>query len=212
MSTFYVGPRPVLKGQNTTEMVNPFKNMRGKAKGTGTYSYYPLYSTSHVLDGAPDRDHVPGTGYFPGDVFMSQLFTGSVFYIHPLSGVFPDGKATYDGTRFRPMEYKGLSGAKAFPSSFGHVERENEYKLRQYRFKGVASAKTLDDSGHAWKRTEENGAPSSFGYFIPEEEHGVASTKVFKVGYGQALPTDADNLYGKNKIQEWRGVASAKAL
>lgn len=212
MATFYVGKRPVLKGLNTGEMVNPYFNMRGVAKGVGKYSYYPLYSTSHVLDGAPDNNHVPGTGYFPGDVFLSQLFNGSTFYVHPLSGVFPDGKATYDGTRFRPMEYKGISGAKAFPTTFGHVERENEYKLRQYTFKGVLAAKTLADPGHAWKRTDANGAASSFGYFVPEEEHGVASAKVFNASFGQALPSGYDNAYGKNKVQEWRGVPSSKAL
>ena len=211
MTTFYVGKRPVLKGLNTGEMVNPYKTMTGKEKGTGTYSYYPLYSTSHILDGAPDNDHTPGTGYFPGDVFMSQLFNGSTLYIHPLSGVFPDGKATYDGARFRPMEYKGLSGSVAFPSSFGHEERENEYKLRQYTFKGVTSSKTLNDGGHA-PRTEEEGAPASFGYFRPEEFHGVASTKVFTVDFGQALPEGYDHAYGRNRVQEWRGVPSSRAL
>lgn len=211
MATFYVGPRPVLKGQNTSEMVNPYTSMTGKAKGSGTYSYYPLYSTSHIFDGAPDRHHIPGTGYFPGDVFLSQIFNGSTLYIHPLSGVFPDGKATYDGTRFRPMEYKGLSGAKAFPISFGHEERENEYKLRQYRFRGVTSSQTLKDGGHG-PRTEAEGAPSSFGYFRPEEFHGVASTKVFTVDFGQALPAGYDNNYGRNRVQEWRGVPSSKAL
>lgn len=211
MTTFYVGRRPVLKGQNTTEMVNPYTSMTGKAKGSGTYSYYPLYSTSHILDGAPDNHHVPGTGYFPGDVFLSQLFNGSTLYIHPLSGAFPDGKATYDGARFRPMEYKGLSGAQAFPGSFGHEERENEYKLRQYTFKGVTSSQTLKDGGHG-PRTEAEGAPSTFGYFRPEEFHGVASTKVFTVDFGQAVPTGYDNDYGRNKVQEWRGVPSSKAL
>lgn len=209
MTTFYVGPRPVLKGQNTKDMVNPYTSMTGKAKGSGTYSYYPLYSTSHVLDGAPDRNHVPGTGYFPGDVFLSQLFTGvgGTLYIHPLAGDFQDG-AHYSGGRFRPMEYKGLSGAVAFPSAFGHEERENDYKLRQYRFKGVASAQIFANTGHA-VRTEAEGAPSSFGVFRPEEVHGVASAAVFPSGYGEAY---APNDYGRQKVQEWFGVPSAQAL
>ena len=211
MATFYVGRRPVLKGQNTTEMVNPYTSMTGKAKGSGTYSYYPLYSTRHILDGAPDNHHTPGTGYHPGDVFLSQLFNGSTLYIHPLSGSFPDGKATYDGARFRPMEYKGLSGAQAFPTAFGHEERENEYKLRQYTFKGVTSSQTLTDAGHG-PRTEAEGAPATFGYFRPEEFHGVASTKVFTVDFGQAVPEGYDNDYGRNRVQEWRGVPSSKAL
>ena len=208
MATSYVGPRPILKGQNTNEMVNPYTTMTGKAKGKGTYSYYPLYSTSHILDGAPDNHHVPGTGYFPGDVFMSQIFNGSTLYVHPLSGTFPNGTATYDGARFRPMEFKGLVGAKAFPTSFGHVERENEYKLRQYAFKGVASAVAFANTGHA-ARTDAQGAPASYGYFRPEEEHGVASAKVFSAGYGQAY---AASDYGRQKVQEWKGIPSAKAL
>ena len=208
MATFYVGPRPVLKGQTTAGMVNPYTTMTGKAKGTGTYSYYPLYSTSHVLDGAPDNHYVPGSNDSAGNLFLSQIFTGSTLYIHPLSGTFPDGTATYDGARFRPMEYKGLVGAKAFPTSFGHVERENEYKLRQYAFKGVASAVAFANTGHA-ARTDAQGAPASYGYFRPEEEHGVASAKVFPSTFGQAN-TASD--YGRQKVQEWKGIPSAKAL
>ena len=208
MATSYVGPRPILKGQNTNQMVNPYTTMSGKAKGTGTYSHYPLYSTSHILDGAPDNHHVPGTGYFPGDVFMSQIFNGSTLYIHPLAGTFPDGTATYDGARFRPMEFKGLVGAKAFPTSFGHVERENEYKLRQYTFKGVTSAEAFASTGHG-RRTEAQGAPASFGYFIPEEHKGVASSVVFASEFGQSNEVGD---YGRKKVQEWKGVASAKAL
>ena len=57
MATYYVGPRPVIKGRDTVNMVNPYKGT------AGTYSYYPLFATSHALDGAPDNNHVPGTGY-----------------------------------------------------------------------------------------------------------------------------------------------------
>lgn len=208
MTTFYVGPRPVLRGVNSNDMVNPYTTMTGKAKGKGTYSYYPLYNTSHLLTGAPDNHHVPGTGYFPGDVFMSQLFTGSTLYIHPLSGTFADGTATYDGVRFRPMEYKGLSAVRAFPSAFGHAERENEYKIRQYAFKGIDAARALNAPGHG-PRTEAEGAPSTFGVFRPEEVHGVASATVFTSGYGQA---NTAGEYGRYKVQEWKGVASTKAL
>jgi hypothetical protein len=184
--------------------------MTGKTKGTGVYSHYPLYNTEHVLAGAPDRNHVPGTGYHPGDLFMSQLFTGSgdTLYIHPLSGVFPDGTATYDGVRFRPMEYKGLFAVRAFPSSFGHIERENEYKLRQYSFKGIDAARALDDVGHL-PRTEAQGAPSTFGVFRPNEVHGVESSKIFTDGYGQE---NVEGEYGRYKVQEWKGVASSQAL
>lgn len=210
MATFYVGPRPVLKGRSTAQMVNPYTSMTGKAKGTGTYSYYPLYSTSHVLDGAPDNHFNPGTGQFPGNRFLSQLFNGTTLYVHPLSGTFPDGSATYDGARFRPKEFKGLSGAAAFPSGFGHAERTTDYSLySNYIFDGVAAAEVFAAGfGHA-SRTEAQGAPASFGVFRPTEEHGVASAKVFTAGYGQANVTGD---YGREKVQEWYGVPSAKAL
>jgi len=209
MATFYTGPRPVLKGRSTANMVNPYYNMNGEAKGSGTYSYYPLYSTDHVLDGAPDNHHVPGTGRHPGNVFFSQIFNGSTLYVHPLSGTFADGTVTYEGARFRPLEYKGLAGAAAFPSDFGQANQYfSEYSYNNYIFDGVDSAQVLTSVGHA-QRTEDEGAPSSFGYFIPSEHNGVASTTVFTADYGQANVTGD---YGREKVKEWYGVPSAKAL
>ena len=38
MATFYVGPRPVLRGRNSSDMVNPWKGT------AGTYSFYPLFA------------------------------------------------------------------------------------------------------------------------------------------------------------------------
>ena len=209
MATFYVGPRPVLKGRTTAEMVNPYTSMTGKAKGTGTYSFYPLYSTSHVLDGAPDNHFAPGTGQFPGNRFLSQVFNGTTLYIHPLSGTFQDG-AGYDGARFKPQEFKGLAGASAFPSTFGHAyNRANDYALYDnFIFDGVPSANIFSNTGHA-QRTEAEGAPSSFGFFQPNQFKGVPSTVVFTSGYGQANTTGD---YGREKVKEFNGVASAKAL
>lgn len=209
MATFYVGPRPVLKGRTTAGMVNPYTSMTGKAKGTGTYSFYPLYSTSHVLDGAPDNHNIPGTGNRPGNRFLSQVFNGTTLYIHPLSGTFQDG-AGYAGARFKPQEFKGLAGASAFPSTFGHAyNRANDYALYDnYIFDGVPSANIFANTGHA-QRTEAQGAPSSFGFFQPNEFKGVPSTVVFTSGYGQANTTGD---YGREKVKEFNGVASAKAL
>ena len=203
MATFYVGPRPVLKGQNTKDMVNPYKGT------AGTYSYYPLYSTSHILDGAPDNHHVPGTGRHPGSVLLSQLFNGTTLYVHPLSGVFPDGSATYDGARYRPLEFKGLVGAQAFGSAFGHQKRTTDYSLySNYVFDGVTSANIFANTGHG-PRTEAEGAAASFGLFRPDETQGVTSAKVFTTGYGQANTTGD---YGREKVNEWYGVPSSKAL
>jgi len=205
MATFYDGPRPVLKGRNTSQMVNPYKGT------AGTYSFYPLFSTSHVLDGAPDNHHTPGTGYHPGNVFLSQLFNGTSLYVHPLSGTFPDGKATYDGSRFKPLEYKGLTSAKAFAAGYGHAaDRASDYALySNYKFDGVTSANVFASGyGHS-QRTDAQGAAASFGLFIPDEKHGVPSAIVFTSGYGQANTTGD---YGREKVNEWVGVPSAKAL
>lgn len=207
MATFYVGPRPVLKGRSSAEMINPYTTLTGKSKGTGTYSFYPLYSTSHVLDGAPDNHNIPGSGRHPGNRFLSQIFVGTTLYIHPLSGTFADGSG-YDGARYKPLEYKGLSGAKAFPSEFGHADRVSDYSYNNNIFDGVTSAQIFANTGHA-QRTDAEGAPNSFGFFQPAIHNGVSSTKVFAAGYGQANTTSD---YGREKVQEWYGVPSARAL
>jgi hypothetical protein len=210
MATFYVGPRPVLRGQTTADMVNPYYSMTGKAKGKGTYSYYPLYNTSQLLNGGPDNAHTPGTGYRPGNVFLSQLFNGSTLYAGttPLAGTFPDGSATYDGARFRPLEYKGLSGVRALEG--GHAKRSLYYgSYSNLIFDGVTSAEAIPSTfGHA-ARTDAQGAPNSFGYFRPDEFHGVASTVVFTADYGQPNTT---TIYGRANPKRWIGVPSAQAL
>jgi len=50
---------------------------------------------------------------------------------------------------------------------------------------------------------------ASFGLFRPDELNGVPSAAVFTSGYGQAN-TVSD--YGRYKVQEYKGVPSAKAL
>jgi len=207
MATFYVGSRPVLRGQSITEMINPHTTMTGKAKGTGTYSYYPLYSTSQLLNGGPDNHHTPGTGRHPGSVFLSQIFNGTTLYIHPLSGTFANG-SNYEGARFRPMEFKGLVGAKAFPSGYGHADRVSDYSYNNSIFDGVTSANIFANTGHA-VRTDAEGAANSFGTFIPDLINGVPSAKIFTDGYGQS---NATGTYGRKKVQEWSGIPSAKAL
>ncbi len=206
MATFYVGPRPVLKGRNSNDMVNPFKGT------SGTYSFYPLFAKG-LLDGGPDNHHVPGTGDHPGNRLLSQLFTGSTLYdgTTPLAGTFPDGKATYDGARYRPYEYRGLEGARAFSSGYGHAaDRVNDYSLySNYFFDGVASAEVFAGSYGHGPRTEAQGAAASFGLFRPTEFIGVASAKVFPDGYGQAN-TSSD--YGRNKVQEYKGLTATRAL
>jgi hypothetical protein len=106
------------------------------------------------------------------------------------------------------MEYKGLAGAAAFPSGFGHADRTSDYSYNNYIFDGVSSANVFANTGHA-PRTDAQGAPASFGSFRPDEYNGLASAKVFTADYGQANVTGD---YGREKVQEWYGVPSAKAL
>ena len=210
MATFYVGPRPVLRGRSTSDMVNPYITMSGRVRGTGVYSNYSLYSSSQILSGAPDNNHVPGTGRHPGNVLLSQLFTGSTLYVGttPLGGVFPDGTATYDGARFRPYTFRGIDGAKALDG--GHVKRNLYYGLySNYKFDGVASAEAMPSGYGHTSRTEAEGAPASFGRFRPNDVHGVASSTIFTSGYGQQNTTSE---YGRNKVKEHKGVTSSKAL
>lgn len=204
MATFYVGPRPVLRGQSTADMVNPYYTMTGKAKGKGTYSYYPLYSTSQLLTGGPDNNHVPGDGRHPGNVFLSQLFNGSTLYqgTTPLGGTFANGSAQYDGARFQPQQFKGLNSAQALNG--GHaVGRANDYALySNYKFDGVTSAEAFSGMGHAKRVT-------AYSLYSSHIFDGVTSANVFTTNYGQANVTSD---YGRSKNQEWKGVASAKAL
>lgn len=202
MATFYVGPRPVLRGRDADDMINVYKGT------AGTYSFYPFFAKG-LLDGAPDNNHVPGTGYRPGNVLLSQLFNGTTLYTSttPLAGTFADG-AGYEGARFKPKEFKGLSASLALNG--GHAKRSLYYGFySNFVFDGVTSAEVMPSGyGHA-PRTEAQGAPNSFGLFRPDEFHGVTSSIVFTNGYGQPNVT---TIYGRANPKRWQGVPSAKAL
>jgi hypothetical protein len=177
-------------------MVNPFKGT------AGTYSFYPLFAPG-LLTGAPDNNHVPGTGYHPGNVLLSQLFTGSTLYAGttPLAGTFADGTTTFGGMRFRPSEYKGLTTTKALDG--GHAKRTTDYSLySNYIFDGVTSAEAFANLGHAERTT----AYSLYNNYIFD---GVTSAEVMPAGYGQA---NTASEYGRNKVGEYKGVPSAIAL
>lgn len=121
MTVFYTGYRFVLRGQKESNWVNTYT---GKV---GVYSNWSLMSNQHLLDGAPNTHHVPGTGRHPGDVFMSRRFLGldtkspmdgsglgpRLYYgplpRYPEISISPDDELNFqDGARYRPWEYKGL--------------------------------------------------------------------------------------------------------
>jgi len=192
MATFYVGPRPVLRGRNSSDMVNPWKGT------AGTYSFYPLFAPG-VLTGGPDNHYVPGTGRHPGNVLLSQIFNGTTLYVHPLSGTMADGVG-YEGARFKPHTYKGVSGV--FTSGYGHAsDKTRAYALyTNYVFDGVASAEAFSSGyGHAQRTTD-------YSLYDNYTFDGVASANVFPSGYGQ--PNTASD-YGRNKVLEFKGIRSA---
>src|SRR5712671_1831177 len=111
MATFYVGYKNVLKGRSG-EVVNTFT---GKV---GVYSNWDLMNPSHVLDGAPDNDHVPGEGRSPHGLTWSRWFRGLDTPGKELkdSGIqHPD---IYQG-RYPIYEFAGLAGAGVFKGTYG---------------------------------------------------------------------------------------------
>lgn len=205
MATFYTGSRPVLKGRTSAENIHTWKN---KAE---VYSNWSLMNTSHVLDGGPDRHVSPGTGNYPGDYFMSYIYRGGQ-HIAPMVG--PGLGNRIDGMRYRPMEYRGLTGAAAFPSGYGHAaDRAYDYALySNYIFDGLTTAQAIPSAstGHAVRYTS---TINSFGSFAPYVHKGATSTVAFPSGYGQAEPATASaSDYRSKKVNVWQGVASAKAL
>ncbi len=96
MTLFYTGYRPILRGQSDSDWVNTYT---GKL---GFYSNWSLMSTEHLLEGAPEANHVPGTGYFPGDVFMSRRFLGL------------DTKNAMDGSGAGPRVYYGVGRSTTY--------------------------------------------------------------------------------------------------
>jgi hypothetical protein len=125
-----------------------------------------------------------------------------------LAGAFADGTATYEGARYRPLEYRGIAGAKALNG--GHAKRSLYYGLySNFIFDGVAAAEVMPVGYGHGPRTEAQGAPASFGLFRPNDVQGVASAKIFTTNYGQANTT---TIYGREHPKEYKGVPSGKAL
>jgi hypothetical protein len=183
-------------------MVNPYKGV------AGTYSFWHLYSTDHVLDGAPKVNYVPGSGEFPHSLGLSRTFVGLEDGVQPLKGA--GSGARIDGMRFRPFESKGASGAVVFDSSFGHETRETEYSYNR-RYEHIYKFQRLLDPGHVIRYTDAVGTADSFGAFGPYVRKGVGEA-AFVDNFGQTIPAGYDNEYGRNRVNEWRGVPSARAL
>ncbi len=198
MATFYTGYRPVLKGRNKNNMVHAYKGT------VGVYSHWHLYSSDHVLDGFPDENVQPGAGDYPHGLLLSRMFRG-LKALYPLDNSGGGNRLAY--ARFRPLEFKGTTAQRAFGSGFGHVDRETEYAIQSLIFDGVQSAKVFSNFGHARDRAD---GPANISGHNPNEHRGV--DLAMDDGFGQTVPAGFDNAYGRNRVNEYRGVTSAKAL
>lgn len=196
MATFYIGYRPVLKGRDADDAVHFWKGT------VGVYSNWDLMNPSHVLDGAPDRHAALGDDTrLSRPTLLEYLFAGGQ---HLYDMANPGSGARLDYGRFRPLEFKGLVGANAFPSYFGHAKRTTDYSLySNYIFDGVTAADVMAAAGHVRRFDASYG-----GAFDPYIFKGTIPVMV---NVGKALP-DADYAYGFNRVNEWRGVPSMKVL
>lgn len=199
MAMFYTGFRNVLKGRNWNDAEHP-------TKGVGVYSNWALFNTSHVLDGAPREDHVPGSGRHPHDVRLTQMYHGE-FPTYPLED--PGNGPRIEGMRYRPLENKAAGNNLVFKSGYGHEPRETAYSVyNNFTFDGVG-VHVLDDPGHE-VRAEGEGGASTFGAFDPWIYKGITDPALADPGH--EVPEGYDNAYGFNKVNEWQGVPSSKAL
>jgi hypothetical protein len=197
MATFYQGYRNIIKGRDSDNSIHEWKGT------AGVYSNWSLMNSDHPLDGVPNNHRALGASRLSEPTFLELLFSGA-HHIAPINNV--GGGTRLDGFRWGPHEYKGMAGTKAFRSGFGHADRSTSYSLySNHIFDGIEVAKQLSDSGHAIRYTAAWGGASK-----PHIHQGV--TTAMASDYGQAIPAGHDNAYGRNRVNEWRGVPSARAL
>lgn len=201
MALFYQGKRPVLKGRNSSDSKNPYKG-----NVVGTYSNWSIYNTSHVLDGAPNSHVEPGDGAYPGDYAMSRYFrgddTGSAIVNLRAAG----GGVRITGMRYRPLENKAAGNNKVFKSVYGHAVLTPT--TRTYSFDDYIQGTyrpALITGGHAVRYIDASGTANSFGSFGPWVNKGVTDEPLSNT-------SASSDEYGRKKVNEWKGVTSAKAL
>lgn len=205
MAIFYTGYRPVTKGKNANDAAHPIK-------GVGEYSNYDLHNTSHILDGAPQNDHVPGTGYHPGDYFLTSVMLGTFLNYHaPLDDPGEGPELDWYTLGVDLLTKRGQDGQHAFGGEdFGHeAGRDSEYSYG-YLAHARTDYKFLQEAGHELRDLDAEGTANTYGRHNPHINKGV--THVFVDGdVGHEIPEGNDG-YGHNKINEWFGLPSSRAL
>lgn len=199
----YVGYRPILPGQNSNEWRH---NVTGEK---GVYSNWQLQSSTHLLDGAPLNDHVPGTGRHPHGLRLSQQFTGAFRYAPMELSKYSHGGQSAAYLRHEGFLFHGVPGADVFPAGYGH-DGTREFTFSRFINRGqlgVPSSFRMEDPGHV-----KRGYGEGIAWHGPTESYiyqGVGDDKLEDPGQTQA---EKEGRYGFERVREHHGVPSSKAL
>lgn len=202
MATFYHGYRNVTKGRNANDNINPYTHKVEK------YSNWSIFNPSHVLDGAPNQNVVPGAGKFPHDIHMERVFTGLENAIQPIKNAGSGPRI--EGMRYRPLENKAAGNNKVFKSVYGHapgtpvIPGGQLYWYSNLIYLGIPP-RPLTITHHLVAATFEHFGPNDPGSKNvgkdPVENPG--NTRVFD---------QTNDAYAHQRVLEWKGVTSARAI
>lgn len=210
MATFYHGYRHVLRGRNGNDNVNPYNGRKEE------YSNYSIFNPSQILDGAPNENHVPGTGRHPHGLHMSRIYRGLENGIQPIKNV--GGGARLEGFRYRPLENKAAGNNLVFKSGYGHkvgtpVKGQEQYGHVDWIYDGVTKKPLSGTFGHKVREVDAPGTANSFGTFQTNNPafYKVGPDPMEDPGNSQTFD-QTDNSLAHQEVNEWKGVPSAKAI
>lgn len=199
----YTGKRPILPQRDSTQ-VNP---VTGETEESN-YSY----SEGKNLSGqvfADIPDHEPGTGYYPGDVAMTRRFLGQDTQ-NELDDPGEGADTSYLGHVTWPNP---VPGAEVMGDPGHELGRDNPY-ARHTNFEphqGVPSTDKTLDGGHPVRYEWDEDVPTGGGATQPLEYHGVTEQPLDDSGR-EKPEVNAEGIYGHQRVNEWKGVPSAKVL
>jgi hypothetical protein len=204
----YDGHRPILPPRDSKQI-----NLVTGEEEESNYSYSEGKNLSgQVLAEMPtEGSHVPGTGYYPGDVAMTRRFLGDDTQ-SPTDdpGLGPD--TSYMGHITWPNP---VPSAEAMGGAYGHeLGRDSDYarhtNLEPHQ--GVPSADKTLVGGHL-PRLQEDAPQTGGGATAPFINKGVGEAAEPMDDPGREKPeVNAEGIYGHQHVNEWKGVPSAKAL